>query len=277
MRSIRTFPAFNRKYRKLCKSKTCHTVFGRQGTLTFPLGDDVMGPILFHTGEHQYTESVWALSRIRHMGYRTDNFWDIGANIGHIGLGLLKERLVRHVTAIEPSVVLGEYLDENVRQSYWQDDVRVLNLAVGDRNDLVWFKPNDANFGDGRVYSDIPTESVLDASWVLSMRLSNLILRDVDKKPDVVWMDVQGREGLVLRGSSGWLVGIPTVMEVWPAGMRETDVSLSEFSQACRENWSNFQVIGSDTVHPISRLPRLLQQYSGRRFGRSKHADVLFW
>jgi len=103
--------------------------------------------------------------------------------------------------------------------------VRGFNVAAGDSRKMVDLFLTDENKADSRVYDEsgqrrkVPTEMV---------DLDSLLTANGIDRVHLIKMDIQGAEGLALRGMAKTLTGNPDIvlfMEFWPWGIEQTGES----------------------------------------------------
>jgi FkbM family methyltransferase len=128
-------------------------------------------------------------------------FVDIGANAGWYSLAIARACANLAVVAFEPERKIAIEFRENLeRNKELQTRVTLVERAVGDRNDELFFQPSasEKNPGVGRVTGEARSA---DAYKVPVVRLDSFC--ESGLKPDVVKIDVEGAEVDVLRGLSG--------------------------------------------------------------------------
>src|SRR5438477_4908957 len=77
--------------------------------------------------------------------------------------------------------------------------------------------------------------------------------------PSFMWVDVQGYEGYVFKGTA---TGLPTVSEIWPYGILRSGMSLEEFAKTVNTIWSDFWIErrGRFVRYPIMVFDRYLEE-----------------
>jgi FkbM family methyltransferase len=198
---------------------------------------------------------------------------EIGANIGSHTIEFIRRYGADSVVAIEPDPGNCALLRQNVLVNGIGEKTSLLPLAASDIDGTVELELSDTNPGDHRVR--VVGASVDGASReprttidVPAARLDSLL---GDGRLDVeslglVWMDVQGHEGHVLRGGRALLDrGLPIVTEYWPDGLRRAG-GLEVFHALIAEHYRYVidlrsredaapRVLGTD------ELPRLAREY----------------
>jgi FkbM family methyltransferase len=169
---------------------------------------------------------------------------EVGANIGTETVSLLARHGVERIMAIEPGAENVRFLRANLALNGLQDRVTIYEMALSDVDRIVELERSEENWGDHRVRSvesfgpDLREEGLRSTSSVQARRLDSLLdTGEIDIAAiDLMWMDVQGHEGQVLRGAER-LTGIPIVTEYWPYGLRRTG-ALDAFHELIADRFS---------------------------------------
>jgi hypothetical protein len=85
----------------------------------------------------------------------------------------------------------------------------------------------------------------------------------------LLWMDTQGHEVHVLRGSQKLLArGIPVVTEFWPYGLSRAGISGDEFIEAVQKRFTHFYDLRDARLAPadIAAVPELFSRYPDVKF-----------
>jgi FkbM family methyltransferase len=216
------------------------TVDSRNGRLTFDSRDSIIGRALFvdRSWEYDLIERTAMLLR-RHglLDPQRGTLVDAGANIGSTTVAFLRDGVFERAVAIEPDAQNLELLDRNVRQNGLRARVLTVPRAVGARPDTALLELSPDNFGDHRVRvtdaAGAYGESDRRTRPVEVARLDDLLDRDDAfgaQTVGLLWMDVQGFEGHVLRGASRVLARSTAVeLEFWPYGLARAGTSRDDF------------------------------------------------
>ncbi|MCS6964863.1 MAG: FkbM family methyltransferase [Thermoflexus sp.] len=139
------------------------------------------------------TEAPCLRHLVRHLR-STDTFWDVGAYYGLYSL--LAAQICRQVVAFEPYPPNAQRILANAARNLYADRIRVLELALSDRQDVVSFdlRGGERAFMMGHV--DPRSASPLR---VLAVPGDALVAQGIPP-PDVVKIDVEGHECEVLAG-----------------------------------------------------------------------------
>jgi len=258
------------------------TVASRQGRFT--IATDVEDPIsrcLYFYGHFELDLIGQTLKCLRELGLcrpaGQGTVVDIGANIGVISIGMLHTGEFARAIAIEPEPRNFALLERNVRQNQLDEAMLCLPVAVSDRQGSVEFELSADNFGDHRVRTTDRAASDADAFGETRRRVIAVPARGLDdllaelpadRTRDIalVWMDVQGHEGHVLRGARQLLSrGVPVVAEFWPYGLARSGTSRAEFLDLVGQHFATYWVIreGRAVRHPIGELDRLFDELPG--------------
>ncbi|MBN1421928.1 MAG: FkbM family methyltransferase [Planctomycetes bacterium] len=158
---------------------------------------------------------------------------DIGANIGYYTL-LAAGRAGEsgEVIAFEPDPRNFAHLKRNVRLNGYRN-VTLHKKAVSDRTGAGKLHLSETNWGDHRIFAAGPERPSIGIEIV---RLDDL-LPAYRGRIRVVKMDIQGGEGLALRGMRELLDGedrLALMVEFSPEGLRETGVDPTEVLDSLR-------------------------------------------
>ena len=145
---------------------------------------------------------------------------DIGAHLGYFTL-LMASRVGEHgqVYAFEPSERLSPVLQANIEMNALTPRVRIERLAVSDQTGQVqlWGRENDLNAVRSMISSSplaVPLGEPADVETVASVRLDDYFSERGLVGVDFLKIDVEGAEGLVLRGAAGILKSFHPVVLV---------------------------------------------------------------
>ncbi|MFM7070895.1 MAG: FkbM family methyltransferase [Planctomycetota bacterium] len=132
------------------------TVDTRQGKLTVSTADQIIGKSLFLHGGFEDAYVAATLSFLRAEGMLpakgTGTVVDIGANLGVISIGMMRDAEFARAIAIEPDPYNFSLLQRNTRQNgLTPATFACLRRAVSDRAGEVPFELSKDNFGDHRV------------------------------------------------------------------------------------------------------------------------------
>ena len=293
MAASKTFKLVRYKYRGVLwriirYARKSIIVKTKQGLFYLPLQEDE--PItrsLYIKKEYEQDLVTQVLSLLRQLNKcavkGNGTIVDIGANNGVISIGMLVQGEFEKAVAIEPEASNFNLLQKNVKLNGLGDDIACLNYAVSDEKSTLTVELSDTNSGDHRIriagttdeprYPDLYNESERKIAVVQSDTLESL-LQDCNSI-SLIWVDVQGHEGYVLKGAKKLLSNdIPVVVELWPYGIQRAGMSQKEFCDLASEIWTSYWVLQQNkfVCCPMSTLVDLIDEIGyGRDF-----ANVIF-
>jgi FkbM family methyltransferase len=156
-------------------------------------------------------------------------FVDVGANVGTHSIYALKESGISHAYCIEPLQSNLFYLNLNLKINDLHDKATIIPYAIGDKTQSTTLHINPINCGDNRL---IPrTKTIRHVFVEKNFKKETILLKKFDhfideyciasNKIGVLWMDVQGAEGLILNYSNQIKSNLfPIFIEFWPYGMK---------------------------------------------------------
>jgi len=154
-------------------------------------------------------------------------------------------------------------------------------VAIGDRQGTISLFLTDENKADSRIYDATGQRPKIATKMI---DLDHLLAENQIDAVQLIKMDIQGAEGLALRGMLETLAKNPKVIiftEFWPWGIEETGESAACFLRELLDAGFMFKVIDEDKRQLID-VPSVEQlvkrhdklQYSGRDSRRS-HANLI--
>lgn len=192
-------------------------------------------------------------SNLIHSG---DRVVDIGANIG-IFTGIAAKRVgdTGEVIAFEPEPNNASYLTEMLQLNQFTQ-VTLESKGVADRATTFRLYLSKDNMGDHRLE---PSEEARESIEIQAVTLDDYL---AGKTPKIIKMDIQGSEGLALRGMLRTLQAMAegaVIMEFWPYAIRRSGVEPNEVLQRFTDNgFAGYEV---DTINsglkPIDPLALL--------------------
>jgi FkbM family methyltransferase len=166
--------------------------------------------------------------------YRPDSvFVDVGANVGlYTGLALSRSDSRSTVLCIEPHDESRVYLEQTIKANLREGErakVIVCPVAASDCGGKKTLHQNLENKGDNRLHADT---LCIGRSTVETETLDSICARNGIGRIDFLKMDVQGHEGLVLRGASAVLSASERCLlmfEFWPQGLSQSGSAPEQF------------------------------------------------
>ncbi len=222
----------------------------------------ISGAVLFGVYEH------WELDFFS-SNYRPDSvFVDVGANVGlYTGLALSRSDSRSTVLCIEPHeesrIFLGQTIKENLRKNE-PAKVVVCPVAASDRGGQRTLYQNLENKGDNRLHADT---LCLGRSTIETETLDSICARNGISRIDFLKMDVQGHEGLVVRGATAVLAASEQCLlmfEFWPQGLSQAGSAPEQFLGALDAAGFKLYSPKSGRLVPIKDLHQAVHKNPGR-------------
>lgn len=180
-----------------------------------PTTDSVIAPQLFSEGEFDFVKLSRAVKILSYQ--RLSTLIDVGAHIGSISIPACVRGLADKAIAIEPDIANFRLLQTNVHLNSLSDRVDIIHGAVGPSSETKFLvTEGGSNTGDHRYLPSAFDADLSEVSLVQATALDSLFGRLVPAT-SILWMDIQGAEGLALEGASRLLrAGISVVLEFDP-------------------------------------------------------------
>jgi FkbM family methyltransferase len=182
---------------------------------------------------------------LRHLVYPGDMVYDCGANLGLYCRYLIGVLGAGRVIAFEPSPDNRALLAENLALGNIADRVTVMPMALGDEDGMAEFQVDDMQSASGTLSKVTGGEPCVGrrnlglgplTEQVLCRRLDTVVAEKGLPLPDVIKIDVEGAEGLLLRGAAGLLRERAPRLLVelhGPEMARDVVLQLDELGYAC--------------------------------------------
>jgi FkbM family methyltransferase len=204
---------------------------------------------------------------------------DIGANIGTVCIPAVKRGVFQNAIAIEPEPRNYSLLVANIYINGLADKILAYKLALGQKNnEQLLFELSRDNFGDHRVHirndSDLYDEAHRETITVRSETFDSVIKR-IDPKESLIWMDTQGFEGHILIGAPNTLrLRPPICLEFWPYGMNRSQ-SYPLLKKALLEGGYNLFYDLSGVLSPTRLTAKSLDDLYEKVGDRGPGTDLL--
>jgi FkbM family methyltransferase len=232
--------------------------------------DQVISRELFLKGEFDLNKLLRAHRYVKVLcGSVGSILIDVGANLGSICIPAVSRGLFAKATAIEANPPTAEVLRNNVRLNGLESRITVLQIVAGaPQSNPVAINHNDLNLGASSVVQDFGADHLLDVQ-----SLDNVI-------PEVsnvglIFMDVEGYEGNVLRGASILLrSGVPIALEFSPKMLRER-ISKEDFCHLVSD-YSGFYSLNDPlrVFYSIEKISEVWDWYERELQG--EQTDLIF-
>lgn len=217
--------------------------------------DSVIAPQLFASGEFDLNKLLAATRVLK--GWSITTIIDVGAHVGSICIPAVSRGWFARSIAIEPDPTNFSLLKANLLLNGLEDRVSAINAPVGGKNGAVfWRKDGGANSGDHRFTPIDPSLIEISSSVYQGIVLDSLAER-IHPRGALLWMDIQGAEGIALSGAAELLtLEIPVVLE-FDAKLLEPNGGLSVGFEILA-NYEGFIDLGSQStrVIPVSELEK---------------------
>ncbi len=147
---------------------------------------------------------------LRHLVRPGDVVYDCGANLGLYARFLVSTLDAGRVVAFEPAPDNRHFLAANLALGGIADKVTVLPVALADEDGMAEFQVDDVQTSSGTLSKVTGGEASVGrrnlrlgplTDQVLCRRLDTLVAEEELPLPDVLKIDVEGAEGLLLRGA----------------------------------------------------------------------------
>ncbi len=238
-------------------------VDGMHETMIVNCRDDVISRAVYRVGHFDFDKFERAVTILRDqrlIGDQIACLYDVGANIGTICVPAVTRGYVARAVAIEPHPTNARILRANIALNGLDDRIKVAECAAGaEDGGSVDLEVNERNWGDHRVApatSDgVAAQGETGRKRIaVPMRSIDAIAADLGEKPDVLWMDTQGYEGLVLAGASAIIAsGIPVVTEYWPYSLKRIG-AFDSFVAAVGKFTAFIDLDVPDVIRPAATL-----------------------
>lgn len=236
------------------------TVDRAQGKFTILTSDRMIHEQLWIDGDYEQAMMNDIVALLTRLGlHRTDSaLVDIGANIGTTTIGMLRAGSFAKAVSVEPEPGNVRLLKRNVVLNGLTDRVHVVSSAASDRAGTMSMSFCHQNRGDHRM------RPAGDGQFEVPVQTIDAILAETGVgDPGLVWADTQGHEAFVLRGGERlFSTGVPTVLEIWPFGLKEVGTKHEELIGLIERYWTSFWMPRRyGLVHyPMAALPSLFEE-----------------
>ena len=226
-------------------------------------GDEWIGRGLFVAGEFDFNKFVAALEALARLrpGAGPKLLIDVGANIGSICIPAVARGHVERAIAIEPDPLNSRLLRANVALNGLEAKVRTVEMAAGAADGQVLeLELSGSNLGDHRIRVSQEDGALDEATrQVVKVPSSTLDSICAGEPADemLVWMDVQGFEGIALTGARTLLERrVPMVLEFCPYMMARAQ-SFGALKEALAGYGGFVDLDRGKALRPIAELQAL--------------------
>ncbi len=211
-------------FEAIYRSRYDGSLISRDGSVSFVHDSRDRGPgrELFIRGTQDFGKLEVTLRLLRDSGVPpVTRMLDIGANIGTICIPAVKRGLIGSAIGVEAVPAIERMFRANILLNDMEAAIVSVHAAVSAMaGETIEIAINTGNQGDNRVGAAGDRTEFAGSVRVVTTTLDELL-------PDgpagtLIWMDIQGHEGIVLSGSPRTLAGTPPlVLEFCPLLMRE--------------------------------------------------------
>lgn len=187
---------------------------------------------------------------------------DIGANIGALTVMLAQRCPLGHVVAFEPDSENFRCLQKNVALNQL-DNVTCVNYALGEtQREGTIYKLYTNNPGANRLLPR-PPEFECGSELVEVRALDDVVDDLIDRKPDIIKIDVEGYELAVLQGSVRILAACRPILFLEVADANLVQQGLDSATLLNYLDALNYDIIDAESCLPLERS------------AKSYHKDVI--
>ena len=189
--------------------------------------DELISKEIFLDGSFDFFKFEKVVSIIKTNNDMT-TLVDVGANIGTIAIPALTRHYFKEAILIEPEEKNFQILMANIYLNGLIKKVTAHNIALThEDNSSLYLKINqDSNYGDHRILNEFVTSDTLNEKNIRAVRGERLdkVAPNLKKGNSLIWMDVQGHEGIVLNGAKQSIEKkIPMVLEFTPSFIKDNN------------------------------------------------------
>ena len=229
-------------------------------------GDEWIGRGLFVSGEFDFDKFAAAFEALVKLrpGSRPKVLIDVGANIGSICIPAVVRGYVERAVAIEPDPQNSRLLRANIALNGLEGKIRTAETAAGPQDGaFLELELSGENLGDHRIRVS-GEDGALDEANRQVVQVPSATLDSIcrtEAGDDVlVWMDVQGFEGIALAGAKDFLARrVPMVLEFCPYLMVRAR-SFSALKQSLAGYSGFLDLESGKAFRPIAELQALYDE-----------------
>jgi FkbM family methyltransferase len=197
---------------------------------------------------------------------------DIGANMGHISIPLLKRGLADRALAFEPDPMNHRLCRVNILLNALEERITLQHTALGAKeHETLSFELSEDNSGDHRVRVQEKDGAYQEASRKVTSVASTTLdsfFPELPRAQDcLAWIDVQGYEGFVLQGARRLLVQrLPLGLEFWPYGLARANSFSALFESLA--HYEYFYDLGASNRQriPVAELSERFEKYKQSQY-----------
>ena len=211
-------------FEAIFRSRYDGPLVSRDGLVAFVHDSRDRGPgrELFIRGTQDFGKLEIALRLLRQSGVPpVTRMLDVGANIGTICIPAVKRGLIQSAIGIEAVPAVERMCRANILLNDLETAIVSVNAAVRAKaGETIDIAVNTSNQGDNRIGSAADRTDFAHSIHITTTTLDALLPHG--SAATLIWMDIQGYEGIALAGSPRTLAGTPPLeLEFCPALMDE--------------------------------------------------------
>ena len=246
-----------KQWDKIQEAEPCFVLVNRSERFLLDSRDQEISRKIYRRGYHEFPKFISALNILKIPQNHVNLLVDVGANIGEICISAVARGLASQAIAVEADSRNFNLLTTNILLNNLQSKISAHQVAAGSSDDrVVQLLRSETNFGDHQI-RPLANSGIMDSIEVTERSLDS-IAPMLDPRTDLVWIDVQGYEVEVLRGSSEICrTCVPIVMEISPEHLRVHGIVDDLLD--CVSNYKGFFDLGRyrPIFQPIAHLREL--------------------
>ena len=260
-----------KQWDRIQDAEPCFVLVNRSEKFLLDSRDQVISRAIYRRGYHDFSVFISALNLLDNPQNHVKLLDDVGANIGDICISAVARGLASQAIAVEADSHNFNLLRTNILLNNLQNRISAHQVAAGSSDgQVVQLLRSETNFGDHQIRP--VTNSGTLSSIEVNERSLDSIVPKIDPQTDLVWIDVQGYEVEVLRGSSEICrTCVPIVMEISPEHLKVHGIVDDLLD--CISNYRGFFDLARyrPTFQPIVNLREMYADLDSRQ----AHTDIL--
>ena len=198
---------------------------------------------------------------------------DVGINNGVISIGALLSNDFNYSIGFDGCKHHIENCRANVELNDLSDKISLVHAVLSDSNKSVLFESSISDFGQHRVvghtnkdFQFLFTEEKNLKKEVRSCTLDSLLTPFSNKLTDdnkLLWIDVEGHEGFIFKGSSNLLnTNLPCIMELCPYMIQRSGMTKKTYTNIIQNHWEHFWILRDYKIvnYPTSVIGNFMQE-----------------
>jgi FkbM family methyltransferase len=138
-----------------------------------------------------------------HLAKHSENFFDIGSNIGYMSLLAALQRKTKNILLVDPNPEALARASQNLIINGFGEKVKFITGFVGDKQgEKVKFYTVGSGAAGSMYKGHAVTASAANKFYYVAMATIDSLVEKVGYLPDLIKIDVEGAESLALKGAS---------------------------------------------------------------------------